>query len=345
MFQIAFQTFTTLSRSAHPRLVLEMMLVRLSAIEPMLPIEPLIERLEKLEHSLPEVSAPTPELKTLYDSIIAGLAPPPVVVSPEKTEKKTPQVVFKSEFTNPLPKPPEVTIPAPLPKLDSPSEQVPANNTQEIEKSKKPIDLPKEEDPPVGKKTTGLSILNKHPDLANTQKAPTPQAAPKTTKISSENKPEHKASEKPLTEPNQSAEFVQRWYDFVLQLKEEGRSLGGYLIHARPLQFSPESCRIVIKDSTKELLEDLKLTQLKNQLEQEMGKPVPLTIISEESFEGAEQLPMSLADKEQARIEEIRTTRKEQILNNTGVVNIKEIFNPVETIARVTMPEEDSFYG
>ena len=49
MFNITIQAAETMSRSAYPKLVFEMTLVKLAAIEPLMPIEMLLKRLEAME--------------------------------------------------------------------------------------------------------------------------------------------------------------------------------------------------------------------------------------------------------------------------------------------------------
>lgn len=66
MFNITIQAAETMSRSAYPKLVFEMTLVKLAAIEPLMPIELLLKRLEAMESGL--ILGPPPG---------SGGAPPP----------------------------------------------------------------------------------------------------------------------------------------------------------------------------------------------------------------------------------------------------------------------------
>jgi len=52
IFQLCAESLDAIHRSLNPRLLLEMLLIKLAAVEPLVPLQPLVNRLEALQHAL-----------------------------------------------------------------------------------------------------------------------------------------------------------------------------------------------------------------------------------------------------------------------------------------------------
>ena len=141
MFEIMVESTEAIARSNHPRLLLEMALVRLAAIEPVLPIMRLIERLEALAagETLPPApsgggaSGGTPSgggaQPTPATTQAASAQPAPVQAAPAEP---APEVAAPAEVTPTEPKP--ASTPAePAPVQAAPAEAAPVEVPAEPE--------------------------------------------------------------------------------------------------------------------------------------------------------------------------------------------------------------------
>src|SRR5690606_24873564 len=140
MFQIMAEAVEQISKSQFPKLLLEMTLVKLAAIEPLVPLEPLIARLESLERSLGgDIDE---ETWSRYRELVGELMPPPrevrVVVertgdsgaaSPEKQPPRTTPPIAAAAIQHAAAATPEPapTAPTPEPKTATPEPKAEPN--------------------------------------------------------------------------------------------------------------------------------------------------------------------------------------------------------------------------
>ncbi|MBN1947138.1 MAG: DNA polymerase III subunit gamma/tau [Bradymonadales bacterium] len=298
MFTILLAAVEDMSRSAYPKLVLEMALLRMTAIEPLQPVGAVIQRIEQI----------------LAGNPLAALSS----ASPPAANEQLPRIE--------QPKPTgqnQRSRPAPTSLSGPASISAPARTTIPTSGTAPPPDaaLPSDSAPSDSAPTAGSSSQAG------------PMAPPLTTA-----RPVHErcdsARPTPALPDDDSAEqsHGRRWRQLVDAVSERSRTVGGLLKVAEVVAVEGCSFTVQLPGATFDIIQDPLKLRLINEVAAELfGSDACVTTILRSNEAPAPQTPHYSVDREERQEVETELKRRAQvILEHPATALLDETFHPTE---------------